>query len=53
MYKIADVRTNGTALDGTAARKSQTFGSRGAGGTWVMGTKFLGVELLLWWQWMK
>ena len=42
VYKIADVRTSGTALDGTAAGKRQKFGSGGAGGAWVVGTKFWG-----------
>ena len=42
VYKFADVRTSGTALDGTAAGKRQTFGSGGAGGAWVIGTKFWG-----------
>ena len=42
VYKFAVVRTSGTALDGTAAGKRQTFGSGGAGGAWVIGTKLWG-----------
>ena len=42
MYLFADVSTSGTALDGTAAGKRKTFGAEGAGGAWVIGTKFWG-----------
>ena len=40
MYKFADVRTSGTALDGTVAGNRQTFEPGGAGGAWVIGTKY-------------
>ena len=45
MFKFADVSTSGTALDGTAAGKRQTFGSGGAGAACVTRTKFLGWNL--------
>ena len=47
VYKFANVRTRDTALDEIAAGKRQVFGSGGAGAAWVMGTKFLGLVLLL------
>ena len=45
VFKFADVRTSGTALDGIAAGKRQMFGSGGAGAAWVMGTKLWGWNL--------
>ena len=34
VYRFAEVRTSGTALDGIAAGKRQMIGSGGAGAAW-------------------
>ena len=35
MFKLTNVSTSGTALDGTASGKRQTFGSGREGAAWV------------------